>query len=534
MAGTMLVDTCQRVMALYRVSTKGQVDKNDIPMQKEACREFAQRQGWSIIKEFQEKGISGYKVSAEDRDAMIELKKAAEKKEFDILLVFMFDRIGRMDDETPYVVKWFIDHGIRVWSVVEGEQRMDSHVDKLMNYIRFWQANGESEKTSTRVKTRLAQMVKEGMYTGGNIPYGYKLVKSGEKNKKGKELLMVAIAEEEAPVIRSIFAMTLKDGMGSYQIARHLNESGLRTHKGNKFSPNTVRRILSNKMFCGYLISGDNESPYIEELQIIDEKVFEQVQFILDQRNSNSKEKKQIALRTKGKNQLSGNIYCGHCGRKLLSTTHTYYYNKADGTRVKCVKQRYICPNNNQHRGVCNGQGAYLAEKVDEVVISIVRKYLEAIKVTPKDLAIKQRYKAEISDIKQAIKKTETEIEKLKRMSVELSKEIGKTLIGESLYTAEELSSSIRDTKQAIENKEKDYSDLKFKLTHQQEEMGKLDFYYDEFKSWAEEFDNSSNERRKMIICRLIKQIRVYKGYQYEIDFDSDYKRFLNEFTMAS
>ena len=41
MAGTMLVDTCQRVMALYRVSTKGQVDKNDIPMQKEACREFA-------------------------------------------------------------------------------------------------------------------------------------------------------------------------------------------------------------------------------------------------------------------------------------------------------------------------------------------------------------------------------------------------------------------------------------------------------------------------------------------------------------
>ena len=86
MAGTMLVDTCQRVMALYRVSTKGQVDKNDIPMQKEACREFAQRQGWSIIKEFQEKGISGYKVSAEDRDAMIELKKAAEKKEFDILL----------------------------------------------------------------------------------------------------------------------------------------------------------------------------------------------------------------------------------------------------------------------------------------------------------------------------------------------------------------------------------------------------------------------------------------------------------------
>ena len=35
---------------LYRVSTAGQVDKvkNDIPMQKEECREFAARQGWIV------------------------------------------------------------------------------------------------------------------------------------------------------------------------------------------------------------------------------------------------------------------------------------------------------------------------------------------------------------------------------------------------------------------------------------------------------------------------------------------------------
>lgn len=89
---------------------------------------------------------------------------------------------------------------------------MDNHVDKLMNYIRFWQANGESEKTSTRVKTRLSQMVQEGMYTGGNVPYGYKLVKSGQKNKKGKELMMVVIDEDEAPIIKSIFSMTLREG----------------------------------------------------------------------------------------------------------------------------------------------------------------------------------------------------------------------------------------------------------------------------------------------------------------------------------
>ena len=55
-----------RVICLYRVSTLGQVEKNDIPMQRQRCREFAAEQGWTIIKEFSEKGISGYKVSASE------------------------------------------------------------------------------------------------------------------------------------------------------------------------------------------------------------------------------------------------------------------------------------------------------------------------------------------------------------------------------------------------------------------------------------------------------------------------------------
>ena len=51
----------KRVYTLYRVSTIGQVEKDDIPMQKEACHEFAARQGWEIVKEFSEKGVSGFK-----------------------------------------------------------------------------------------------------------------------------------------------------------------------------------------------------------------------------------------------------------------------------------------------------------------------------------------------------------------------------------------------------------------------------------------------------------------------------------------
>lgn len=175
-----------RVYVLYRVSTKKQVDKqkDDIPMQRIACQEFADEKGWIITKEFYEKGVSGFKVSAEDRDAIQDLKEAALNKEFDVLLVYMFDRLGRIDSETPFVVEWFINQGIQVWSTQEGQQKLEDQTDKLMNYIRYWQANGESRKTSMRLKTRMAQLTAEGIYHGGTVPFGYAAVNQGRLKKR--------------------------------------------------------------------------------------------------------------------------------------------------------------------------------------------------------------------------------------------------------------------------------------------------------------------------------------------------------------
>lgn len=113
----------KRANCLYRVSTKKQVDnqKDDIPMQKKECHEFAEKNGWVIVNEYYEKGISGYKVSANCRDAVQDLKDAALNGEFDVLLVYMFDRLGRIDSETPFIVEWFAEQGIEVWSTQEGQ-----------------------------------------------------------------------------------------------------------------------------------------------------------------------------------------------------------------------------------------------------------------------------------------------------------------------------------------------------------------------------------------------------------------------------
>ena len=217
----------KRVYCLYRVSTKKQVDKNenDIPIQKTACHEFASRQSdWTILKEFSEKGASGYKVSAQDRDAIQELKEAALKDGFDILLVFMFDRIGRIDDEAPFVVEWFAKHGIEVWSTQEGQQCFENHVDKLMNYLRFWQASGESEKISIRIKSKMQQMIMDGLYTGGAIKFGYRLVDSGLVNRKGAVIKKYEIDPADSEVVRLIDDMTVHNGYGSWRMADYLNK----------------------------------------------------------------------------------------------------------------------------------------------------------------------------------------------------------------------------------------------------------------------------------------------------------------------
>ena len=226
----------ERVQCLYRVSTTKQVDHDeqdraDIPVQRKACREFADRMGWTIVGEEQETGVSGYKISANDRDKLQLIKERAEQGKFDILLVFMFDRLGRKSDETPFVVEWFCKKGIKVWSVNEGEQRFESHTDRLTNYIRFWQADGESQKTSIRTKTALGQMVQEGRFRGGKAPFGYRLEKSGILNKRKHEVNKLVIDEKEAEVIRTMFDLCVSSGFGRWRMANFLNDHGIKTGK---------------------------------------------------------------------------------------------------------------------------------------------------------------------------------------------------------------------------------------------------------------------------------------------------------------
>ena len=517
----------KRVGCLYRVSTKKQVsDKDDIPMQKQACTEFAEENGWIITKEFLEKGISGFKVKSDDRDVLQDLKESAMKREFDVLLVFMFDRLGRRDDETPFIVEWFVQQGIEVWSVKEGQQSFETHVDKLMNYIRFWQANGESRKTSERVKTRMAQLTAEGKFTGGAVPFGYRLVSTGQVNRKGRPINQLEINPIEAEYVRLIFNKTVNEGYGSYRMSEYLTGCGIKTHKGADFQSTTINRLLKNRIYCGYFVQKDIVSPKQEDLAIIDENIFDMAQDILYKRSHRQDEKSHIALTTKSSSVLSGCMVCGHCGTNIVAVKKSYKYGKVNGVPQYENRRAYICYHRTRNLNDCNGQGVYLAEKVERIVLKIVKDYLSKIKRMPKDRALELKYDKVLKEKQECLKLIEKQKTDVEEEYETLSAEIGKALLHKSPFTIEVLQKALSDSKKKIAETEMALKKYEAEIENVSEAKSKLDFYYEQFRGWADEFDNASPEQKKMIISQLFGSIKLSRGYEVDATLNTMYEQF--------
>ena len=137
---------------------------------------------------------------------------------------------------------------------------------------------------------------------------------------------------------------------------------------------------MKNRLYCGYYIAGETSSPIIYELVIIDEKDFEAVQHILKQRSKTNDDKQHIGRTTKGKNLLTGNLYCAHCGGRLITTSQSSKYVRKDGVETISTTLQYLCYHRTRGLSHCSGIGSYSARKVDEVAIEVTKQYLESIK----------------------------------------------------------------------------------------------------------------------------------------------------------
>ena len=516
----------KRAALAYRVSTKGQVDHDDIPMQKIACRKFAQQQGWRVVQEKAEKGVSGSKVSASKRDVIQELRMAANNKEFDILLVYMFDRLGRIESETPFVLEWFVQHGIEMWSTHEGQQRIESHGDKLMNYIRFWQAAGESEKTSMRTRDRISQIVSSGHYAGGFVPYGYRAVNKGRVNKRDQPVKDLEIDPEEAAWVREVFEKVANEGASGYAMARMLNERGLRTRQGAKFQSVNIRRLIRHEGYTGYIMTKAARSEFMPQLQIVDSDLFTKANERMDSRCKNAAENKNAAKKSGNPTLLAGIVVCAHCGAKMSAFLHTDRYKLADGSIREKVQAKYNCYQRGQHLRECDGQSLYLAERVDGVVLALVDQMFQQIKQEPYDRSIEQRIRQQDAEWNRKKQAAEKKIQAARHKQQRYEEEIVRCLDGQSAFAEAMLARLIQQAEAEVQQAKNEYAEL-LKNDSSRTTVQQIRKYYDEFLGWANEFNLASITRKRTILAELLEKVEVGKGYRVRIVVRGSYQQFL-------
>jgi site-specific DNA recombinase len=97
-----------RAVAYYRMST-GQQEAS-IPRQRESVHAYAKANGYEIVREYEDTGISG--DATERRTGFLGVRDDAGKGEFDVIPCWDKDRFGRFDSiEQGYRAKPLRDAG---------------------------------------------------------------------------------------------------------------------------------------------------------------------------------------------------------------------------------------------------------------------------------------------------------------------------------------------------------------------------------------------------------------------------------------
>lgn len=531
----------KRVRTLLRVSSRQQLHDDDIPIQRaEAQQYIARHADWVLDKEYLEKGISAYHNGVEDREVLQEIMQDAKDGEFDILLAYMSDRIGRQEEYSFYVAE-LNRLGIEVWTIKDGQLKTEEHIDKLLNYIRFWQNEGESKKTGMRVHDTMMEMVKDGKFVGGKAPYGYKLVLSGEISNHGRALHKLVIVPEQAEIVRQIYSYAVKQGMGFQKIANTLNENGIPAPVLEKWQSGTVRSILMNPIYMGYVAYNRRrdghanctrldrkEWTYAKEqnpkITIVPQETWERAQEIREARKKRINESRQetndlymeqynVPFSTRGKLALTGMVYCGYCGKRLKNTGYANHWtSKKTGEEKVSYVGRYGCPN------YCKPRSYYSQEYLEPIVFATVESYLENLKKIDISKELEDMQTQQNKSIVSEIKDLEREMKNLAADIATLEEKIPDAIRGEFAFSVDKLSAMIKDKesrKNEIDIARKNLKKQLEDISVQSEEMKQ---FIDLMPKWNELFAEADIQTKQMLLSTLVDKI-IVKDEEITIKF---------------
>lgn len=346
-----------KIAAAYiRVSTDDQIEYSP-DSQLKAIRDYARKNEMILPEEFIfiDEGISGRK--AEKRPEFMKMIGTAKikPKQFDVILLWKFSRFARnREDSIVYKSMLRKQCGIDVISVSEqlGEDKTSILIEALIEAMDEYYSINLAEE----VRRGMTEKAQRGEVVSAP-PYGYDV----------KDNVFVP-NPETAPIVKMIFEKYLS-GQGFLEIAKELNNMGIKTKQGNKWENRRVEYILQNKVYIGKLSwtpqknktnKYNNENTIISQgkhTPIIEQDVFDKVQSMIQE---TKKLFPKNARQSSNEFMLKGFIKCSNCG----------------GSLVYAVNNRVQC--NRYSKGTCEVSHSVSLSKLNASVISALKNDLEA------------------------------------------------------------------------------------------------------------------------------------------------------------
>jgi len=303
-----------------RYSSNNQTEQS-IEGQIHVCEDFAKRNDIIIVDSYIDRAISG---TTDERDAFQRMLKDSNNKKWNYVLVYKLDRFARNKYEAAVNRKHLKDNGIKLLSAMENIPETPEGV--LLESLLEGMNQYFSEELAQKVNRGLHESRMKG-HCIGSVPYGYI-----------KENKMLVINEIEASIIQRIFT-EYANGKPILQISKDLETENI-TKNGQKFLPQTIRKILQRDVYTGILNIHDKVYDKIYP-QIISLDLFNRVKSRMDKTRYGCRKDNHEDFRLKDK------IYCGVCGKKMYpisaissNSNHLRYYTCINTKKNNCANKR--------------------------------------------------------------------------------------------------------------------------------------------------------------------------------------------------
>ncbi|MDM7999668.1 MAG: recombinase family protein [Dehalococcoidia bacterium] len=305
-------------VALYaRVSSEEQVEGYSIDAQRRAFQTLCEGRRWTPFREYIEEGKSARTEDIGKRPVFRQAMAAGLAHEYDVLVVHKIDRFSRKLRVTLEYFDRLSKAQVGFVSIVE-QIDFSTPWGKFNLSVLGGLAELYSDNLSQETKKGWHERRAQGLYCG-TLPFGAIKGDAGIPVPDMQDR-RVTIDGKEATV-RNYEGLTMAfnlaaEGKSDRDIAIALNSVGYRTtgtHGPRLFSKDTVKDMLNNRFYVGFIPNGDGGWIRAKHEPFIDPRVFEEAQKMRAQRT-----RKPQTIRSDARvYSLSGIARCFECHSTL-------------------------------------------------------------------------------------------------------------------------------------------------------------------------------------------------------------------------